>query len=187
MLLRKYKQPHVYGAENAAHLDHWFRRKLQDPAHLLTRYITPGMITLDLGCGTGFFSIAMAKLAGDAGKVFALDLQIEMLEKLQQKLNAQFSTRIELIHGSVVAFTPEKEIDFALAAYVFHELTDQAEAFNHLRKIIGQGKHLLILEPNIIVSKRAFQETIRLATDHGFVAKETVYGLLSKKVLLKRM
>ena len=43
-------------------------------------YVRPGMTVMDVGCGMGFCSIAMAKIVGDNGLVIAVDLQQKMLE-----------------------------------------------------------------------------------------------------------
>ena len=47
--------------------DNRLRRLLYKPEMVLKPYVNPGMTLLDLGCGMGFFSIAMASLAGDTG------------------------------------------------------------------------------------------------------------------------
>jgi ubiquinone/menaquinone biosynthesis C-methylase UbiE len=44
------------------------------------------MTVLDLGCGPGFFSIAMAQMTGASGRVIAVDLQSGMLQKLNAKI-----------------------------------------------------------------------------------------------------
>ena len=48
--------------------------------------IRPGMRVADIGAGTGYFAIPIALAVGVGGKVYAVDLQSEMLNKLQQKL-----------------------------------------------------------------------------------------------------
>ena len=47
--------------------------------------VTPGMNVCDMGCGNGFYTVKMAKMAGDRGHVYAVDIQPEMLEKLKQR------------------------------------------------------------------------------------------------------
>ncbi len=59
--------------------DNPFRKIYQDPFTILTPYLKNGDTAVDLGCGMGYFSIPMAELVGDRGKVVAVDLQERML------------------------------------------------------------------------------------------------------------
>ena len=58
-------------------LDNPIRRLIHDPKKILGGYIEPGQTVLDIGCGPGTFSIAMAKMVGESGKVIAVDVQEE--------------------------------------------------------------------------------------------------------------
>ncbi len=66
-------------------LDNFFRRLFQHPKRIIGEYIKEGDTAIDLGCGPGFFSIDMAKMVGSTGKIIAVDLQKEMLEKVKEK------------------------------------------------------------------------------------------------------
>jgi len=80
------KNTRICPVERAGGLDNSFRRLLQNPRTILKIYISRGMTVLDLGCGPGFFSIEIAKLLNDSGKVIAADLQEGMLEKVIKKI-----------------------------------------------------------------------------------------------------
>ncbi|MEJ2136869.1 MAG: methyltransferase domain-containing protein, partial [Desulfofustis sp.] len=67
-------------------LDNFFRRVVQSPKRILGPYLNKGDTVVDLGCGPGFFCLAMAELVGSSGSVFAVDLQREMLDRVQAKL-----------------------------------------------------------------------------------------------------
>lgn len=60
--------------------DNPLRRYFHDPQAILMPYLREGMTAIDLGCGMGYFSRAMAKIVGDAGKVISVDLQTKMLD-----------------------------------------------------------------------------------------------------------
>ncbi len=51
------------------------RRLFQDPTEIVRPYAGEGMTVLDVGCGMGFFSLPMARLVGDRGRVVCVDLQ----------------------------------------------------------------------------------------------------------------
>jgi len=80
------KNKRICPVEYAGGLDNSVRRLLQNPRKILKPYIHQGMTVLDLGCGPGFFSIEIAKMLKDTGKVIAADLQEGMLEKVNKKI-----------------------------------------------------------------------------------------------------
>src|SRR6266496_739457 len=61
------------------------RRLLQDPDQILAPYIRPGMTVLEPGPGMGFFTLPIARMIGEEGCVYALDVQSRMLDGLQRR------------------------------------------------------------------------------------------------------
>lgn len=66
-------------------LDSWIRRLVHNPHKIVGGYIKEGQTVLDLGSGPGMFSIAMAEMVGEKGKVISVDIQEEMLQMLKRK------------------------------------------------------------------------------------------------------
>ena len=66
-------------------LDNTMRRIFQNPEKILGEYVRPGMTAIDLGCGPGMFTLAMAKMVGESRRVIAVDVQQEMPEILKDK------------------------------------------------------------------------------------------------------
>jgi len=54
------------------------RRLFQDPETILSPYIKSGMKVLEVGPGMGFFSLPMARLIGETGRIYCVDLQEKM-------------------------------------------------------------------------------------------------------------
>ena len=65
--------------------DNPLRRIFHKPEEMFAPYLREGMTAIDLGCGMGYFSIGMAKLVGDTGKILSVDLQQQMLDTLMQR------------------------------------------------------------------------------------------------------
>jgi ubiquinone/menaquinone biosynthesis C-methylase UbiE len=99
----------------AGHLDNRFRRWIQNPEKILGSYIKEGIIVLDLGCGPGFFSIDMAKMVGQSGRVIAADLQEGMLQKLRKKIHGtELEKRITLHKCDKNRIGLSEHVDFVL-------------------------------------------------------------------------
>ncbi|MEE9555752.1 MAG: class I SAM-dependent methyltransferase [Candidatus Adiutricales bacterium] len=173
--------------EKADHLDTRFRRWLQNPRKILSPYIEEGMTVLDLGCGPGFFSIDIAQLVGKSGRVIAADLQEEMLQKLRDKIQGtKFEERITLHKSQKNRIDLSENVDFVLAFYMVHEVSNQEEFFNEIGSILKPNGQVLVVEPPFHVSKTAFEETIGKAGNAGFEPVERPKVFLSKAVILKK-
>ena len=94
----KEKNNRVCPVERAGGLDTRMRRLIQNPKRILKKYVRNGMTVLDLGCGPGFFSMAMAEMVGERGLVIAADFQEGMLTKLEEKIKGTRSEKRIQLH-----------------------------------------------------------------------------------------
>lgn len=171
----------------AGNLDNRIRRWLQNPRKILGPYIKEGMTVLDIGCGPGSFTIDIAQMVGESGRVIAADLQEAMLEKLRSKIHqTQLEQRITLHRCKEDRIGISEKVDFALAFYVVHEVPDQQAFFDEVRSILKPDGLVLIVEPPLHVSKRAFEKTIGKARDAGLTPVERPRVFLSKAALLRK-
>ncbi len=76
---------HVCPARHAWFLTTPLRRLITNPSGILRGLVHEGDTALDLGCGPGFFTLPLAQMVGDRGKVVAVDLQAEMLQRLKSR------------------------------------------------------------------------------------------------------
>ena len=173
--------------EKADSLDTKFRRWLQDPRRILKPYIKEGMTVLDYGCGPGFFTLTLAQMVGESGKVIAVDLQEGMLQKVKEKIReTELEKRITLHKCEEDKIHLNETVDFILAFYVLHEVPDQKRLFNELKSLVKPNGKLLIVEPPFHVSKKGFADTIKKATSAGFTEVERPKMFLNKSVVLKK-
>jgi ubiquinone/menaquinone biosynthesis C-methylase UbiE len=182
------KNKRVCPVEIAGSLDSKIRRWLQNPKTILEPYIQKGMTVLDMGCGPGFFSIEMADMVGENGRVIAADLQEGMLQKLKNKIRGtEVEKRIELHKCEENKIGVSEQVDFVLAFYMVHEVPDQKKFFGEIGSILKQNGLFLIVEPKIFhVSKKAFDETIRNAKESGLVPAKIPKFFLSWAVVLRK-
>lgn len=181
------KSNHVCPVEKAGSLDTRIRRWLQNPRKLLGPYITEGMTVLDVGCGPGFFSVGMAQLVGESGTVIAADLQEGMLQKIREKIEGtELEDRIKLHKCEEEQIGLTDEVDFVLAFYMIHELTDTDKFFGEIAKILKTNGKMFIVEPPFHVSKKAFAKTIEKARNVGLFPVERPGLFFNKRVVLKK-
>lgn len=177
----------VFPVERAGRLDNRFRRWFQNPWKILRPYIKEGMTVLDLGCGPGFFTIDIARMVGESGRVIASDLQEGMMQKLRDKIQGtELEKRVILHKCEENRIGVSEKIDFVLAFYMVHEVPSPKEFFSEIETIIEPNGQVLIVEPSFRVSKRAFEDTIKKARDIGFTPIEGPKVFLSKTVILRK-
>ena len=160
---------HVCPHKFAFMLDNWIRRLFQNPRKILNGYIRPGDTVMDVGCGPGFFTIDMAQMAGPEGRVIAVDLQPEMLAATLKKAARKGVADQIVAHPC----TAERigfygQVDFILAYYMVHETPDPAAFFKEARAMLKKGGRLLVVEPGMHVSKKAFAALLAEAEKAGF-------------------
>ncbi|NLD36813.1 MAG: class I SAM-dependent methyltransferase [Desulfatiglans sp.] len=154
-------------------LDNKIRRLYQNPVKILEPYLQEGMTVLDVGCGPGFFTIDMAGMVGEAGKVIAVDLQEGMLQKLRSKIKAtELESRIELHQCDQNKIGISEQVDFILLFYMVHEVPEKASFFTELFSLLKSNRQALIVEPPFHVSGAAFRKTLQTAEAVGFKTVE---------------
>jgi ubiquinone/menaquinone biosynthesis C-methylase UbiE len=167
--------------------DNWFRRLLQNPERILKPYIMPGWTVLDVGPGMGYFTIPLAMLVGDTGKVIAADLQQQMLDGIYHKaLKAGVQDRIKLHKTTPDTIGISETIDFCLAFWMVHEVPDRDRFFSEITSKLKRDGLLLLAEPRLHVSKESFNKTLRIAKSAGLSVVEQPKIFLSYSALLKK-
>lgn len=181
------KEEKICPVERAGMLESKIRRWLQNPHKILKPYIRPGMTTLDMGCGPGFFTLEMAKLTGSSGKVYAVDLQQGMLELLKNKI-AQISAANNVVLHKCTENSigvPDK-LDFILAFYMVHEIKDKDNFFKEASELLKPNGLFLLIEPVFHVTAGDFAAMISKAESVGLVRIKKPNLFLSRAAVFKK-
>lgn len=176
----------VCPVERAGGLESGIRKFLQNPRKILAPYIKEGMTVLDMGCGPGLFSVEMAGMVGESGRVIAVDLQEGMLRKVRVKIEGtEIEERIRLHKCSEKSIGFSEEVDFILAFYVVHEVPDAGALFHEVKSILKPGGSVLVVEPRFFHGNRkTFEEIVRKAEKAGLKPIGSPKVRLSRSVLL---
>lgn len=109
--------------------------------------VKPGMTICDMGCGNGFYSLQLAKMVGEEGKILAVDIQAEMLRLLKARAEEQGIDNIELILGDIDnPKLPEGKVDLVMCVDVYHEFSHPEEMLAGMRKALKPDGKIVLLE-----------------------------------------
>jgi SAM-dependent methyltransferase len=166
------------------------RRLFQHPEKILSPYVKAGMTVLEVGPGMGFFSLPLAKLVGESGRVVCVDLQQKMIDNLRKRADkAGLLWRIETrlcAETSLQVGDFKERIGFALAFAVVHEIPDRKNLFMEIFDSLKKGGILLLSEPTGHVTKEEFDITLTLAKSVGFTFVDSLSIRKSHSAILKR-
>ncbi len=167
------------------------RRLWQRPEEILSPHVKRGMTVLEIGPGMGFFSLPMARMVGNKGKIICVDVQEQMLNGLNRRAQkAGLSDRIMTRLGSPNSLGISeyaRQVDFILAFAVVHEVPNQENLFREIRAAAKDGASMLISEPRGHVTVDNFARMLELTRRNGFehlsspVIRRSIAALLRKQ------
>ena len=106
-----------------------------------------GDIFIDIGAGNGFFSLPGAEIVGETGKVYSVDVQIDMLLDLKHRAQqAGLSNRIEICKSDNNDANLHQKADFMLFAYLFHEVEEKDKFLDNYFKFLKKGSKVVFIE-----------------------------------------
>ena len=166
-----------------------FRKWYHNPETLLKPFVKPGMKVVDYGVSMGYFSLPLARLTGETGRVYAIDIQQKMINWLYKR--SRKAGLSEVI--SPMLITPNADfseltghIDFALLFAMVHEVPDQRKLFHTLAGMIKSGGRVLFAEPRGHVGLAAFELSVAGLCDAGFAPVMPLKIKGSHAVLLEK-
>ena len=167
--------------------DNPLRKLIHNPYKMFKEYVREGMTVMDIGCGLGCFSIGLAKMVGRKGKVYSIDLQKGMLDRLKKRaVKAGVADIIETHQCYADKIGIEEKLDFALAFWMIHETSDYVNFLKQIFYLLKPRGILYLADPKMHVSLPFFDETISAAEKIGFTVIKRPKIALSWAIVLTR-
>ncbi|MEP6755590.1 MAG: methyltransferase domain-containing protein [Chthonomonadales bacterium] len=138
----------VMGHQAADWLDRPEREKEEAPTLLVKSLrLKPGMVVADIGAGSGYLSFKMAKFIAPGGKVYAEDIQQEMLDIVKSKAKLQKVTNVVPWMGTVTdPKLPASSVDLMIMVDVYHEFDHPYEMIQNMVKCLKKGGRIAFVE-----------------------------------------
>ena len=167
--------------------DNRIRKLFQNPDNILKQFVKEGFVALDIGCGMGSFSIAMAKLTGNKGKVIALDIQEKMLEVMKKRAGREgVLDRIVPHLAAGKDLKLKTKVDFAISVWMVHEVPDKKRFLKQVYNALKPKGKYLIIEPKLHTGGKYMEELENLCKAAGFRILEKPSVPLSRALLLAK-
>jgi len=126
--------------------------------------VRAGMAVLDFGCGSGTYTIPAAKLVGEEGRVYALDIDKRALDRMEEKARKEGLkniVRIDSSGGEEIRLEDET-VDLVLLIDVLHEVGNREALLEEVYRILKRGGTVCIYPMHI-----SREEVERVAGSRG--------------------
>jgi SAM-dependent methyltransferase len=145
---------------HADHMEHRFddpdalARQFDDPARdawqlpdrvIATLALKPGQSVADIGAGTGYFSVRLAKSAA-APKVFAVDIEPALVAYLRDRAAKEHTPNVTAVQGAAGAPNLPEPVDIVLIVDTYHHIGDRVAYFRGLAKSLKPGGRVAIID-----------------------------------------
>lgn len=180
----------VMGHLGAEWLDRPERVAEEDPDKLMeVMKLEPGDDVADIGAGTGYFTFRMADRVGPDGTVYAVDIQQEMLDIIDERMKKRGVENIELVRGTEDnPQLPKSSVDAILMVDVYHEFEFPYEMAVHMVEALRPKGRLIFVEyrledpavPIKLVHKMSEEQVLKEMEPHGLRWVGTV-GVLPRQ------
>src|SRR5688572_20591853 len=138
----------VMGWQGAEWLERSERESEEEPDKALDALGSlTGLTVADVGAGSGYFTVRLAARVGPKGRVYANDLQPEMLKMLAVRLARENIRNVTLVQGAIAdPKLPASSIDLVLMVDVYHEFSEPQNMLRAIRTALRPGGRLVLLE-----------------------------------------
>jgi ubiquinone/menaquinone biosynthesis C-methylase UbiE len=173
----------VMGAGGADWLVRPEREQEEQPDKALDAIgIAEGSTVADIGAGVGYMTWRLAQRVGPRGKVYATDIQPQMLALLKRNMLQRNLGNVETVLGAVDdPRLPLNAVDLVLLVDVYHEFSEPQAMLRRIRESLRQDGRLVLLE------YRAEDPAVPIRPEHKMSVKQVKAELEPEGFRLERV
>lgn len=112
--------------------------------------LMPGMHVADIGAGSGFYSLAAAKAVGGNGKVYAIDVQKDLLSRIKNEAQRLHVNNLEVVWGNAErqggTGLRENFVDAVIVANILFQIADKEAFIKEIKRILKPKGHVLLVD-----------------------------------------
>jgi arsenite methyltransferase len=147
------------------------RDEWQQPQKVIAALkIQPGASVADLGSGGGYFTFRLAEAVGPSGKVYAVDIDRDMVDLIAERATKEERSNVEVILARPEdPSLPKAGVDLIFTSNTYHHIEDRVAYFANLRKYLRRNGRVAIIE----FDRRGWLEgLLRHYTPSEFIKRE---------------
>jgi len=142
-------------------------------------HLGPGMNVGEIGAGTGYYALRIAKRIAPGGTYYANDIQPGMLARLQANAARQNVTNVKAVLGTQSdSGLPTRSLDYLLMVDVYHELSEPQQMLRNIAQSLKPNGELVLLE------FRKEDPSVPIRPEHRMSTKEVVAELAAEQFTL---
>jgi len=151
--------------------------------------IRPGDSIADLGAGSGYFTFRLAEAAGPSGRVYAVDIDPDMISLIEAKAKERGVQNVEAVLARPAdPSLPQGGIDLIFTSNTYHHIENRVRYFTALRKVLRPGGRAAVIEfdrrswlsglfkhytPREFIKREMEQAGYRLAHEFNFLDRQS--------------
>jgi ubiquinone/menaquinone biosynthesis C-methylase UbiE len=113
-----------------------------------------GMSVADIGAGEGYYTVRLAEIVGETGRVLAQDIDSEALTRLGTRVSRERLDNVSIKPGEVAdPKLPANSFDRIFMVHMYHEVTEPYAFIWHMRPALRKGGEIIVVDVNRPIEK----------------------------------
>lgn len=158
--------------------------QFSNPENILSNIgIQPGSVVVDFGSGSGFYSITAARMVGPEGRVYAVDVQHSLLERLQHTAQSEGIAQLDTVWGDIESYGGTRlrdgTADVVICANILFQLESRRAGIDEAKRLLAPTGKMLVIDwsdshfgmgpdPSLIITR---DEAVELLESQGLVVE----------------
>lgn len=166
----------------------WRRKYIHPPEEMIHRHcLEPGMTVLEVGPGSGTYTLAAGRCVGPDGKVVTMDIEPRIIAKVREVIDMNSAYNIEAIVGNVYGLAyKDGSFDAAYMITVIGEIPEPQKAFAEIYRLLRPGGTLAFSESLIDPDYPLVTNLEKMAYAAGFHLKQKTGNFFNYSVVFQK-